>query len=173
MQRRGYDPDAMLPRERGARNAGVSRAPLTLSPPRKRGEGTNLTTASLLENVAPRRFGQRRIARVGRADSRRRHGRPGARPEPRNPLGPPRALFRHRGLQPTIRVDVAIVLALGRDAIAPTRVAWLGDDAGVVTAAGEQKRYLGVGQPVKLVDRAPGRDVVGFGADREIGRASC
>ena len=49
-------------------------------------------------------------------------------------------------------------------------MAGLAHDAGVVAARGQKEGYLGVGQEVQLVDRAPGCDVVsgrGDGEDRQ------
>ena len=46
-------------------------------------------------------------------------------------------------------------------------MAGLRHDAGIVAAIGEQEGQLVVGEQLNLVDRAPGRDVVGLGADHE------
>ena len=53
------------------------------------------------------------------------------------------------------------------DAEMTVRMAGLGQDAGVVAAIGQHEGGIGIGQVMELVDRAPRRDVIQFGADRE------
>ena len=43
----------------------------------------------------------------------------------------------------------------------------LGNDAGIVPAAGQREGDGGAGQPVQLVDRPPGGNMVALGADNE------
>ena len=79
----------------------------------------------------------------------RRAARPGPGVEPCDPLGPPRAFLDGRLLQPHVGIDVVVLRRLGRDAVMPVRMARLGDDAGVVAAAGQQERDFGVGEQIR------------------------
>ena len=51
-------------------------------------------------------------------------------------------------------------------------MAGLGDDAGVVAAAGEEIGDLGVGEQMNLMGRPPRRDVIPLRADSENGDAN-
>ena len=67
----------------------------------------------------------------------------------------------------TFGIDVSLVMAVRGHAEMSVRVPRLRQDAGVVSAVREQERHIGIGQEMDLEDRAPGRDVVPFGAHGE------
>src|SRR4030095_16483034 len=95
----------MLPRRRAARNVCDVRV-----------------AASLLEHVVSGRVRERSVPRTRRTHLRWRYGRTRARVEPANPLGPPRPFFLVCEGEPTLRIDMAVIVALGRHTITPTRV---------------------------------------------------
>jgi hypothetical protein len=87
--------------------------------------------------------------------------------EPRTPLQPSRPIGARRARTPRRGVHIAVADLARGDVVVPAGVAGLRNDAGVVTAIREHEGELGVGEKVNLVDRLPGRDVIGLGAHHE------
>ena len=85
--------------------------------------------------------------------------------EPSHPSRPPRTIAGRGAGEPGVGIDVAFpALAGGHDVVASV-MTWFRHDPGIVATIGEQEGQLVVGEEVDLVDRAPGRDVIGLGAD--------
>ena len=76
-----------------------------------------------------------------------------------------------RAGEPGVGIDVAVSVLARRHDVATPAMARLRHDARIVPASGKQEGQLVVGEELNLVDRAPGGDVVGLGADHEHRRS--
>ncbi len=87
--------------------------------------------------------------------------------EPALPAGPPGPFVVGRAPLPGIGINVVFLLLVRCDLMVAAGMARRAHDAGVMAAVRQHEGHVGVGQQVDLVDRAPGRDVVGKRAHRE------
>ena len=70
-------------------------------------------------------------------------------------------------LLPGIGIDVGRAFPMCRDLMVAFRITGRIDDAGVVSAIGENECHVRIRQHLDFVGRPPGCDMIGDGTDRE------
>src|SRR5579885_1945991 len=108
--------------------------------------------SSTLQDVCTGRVAAGAIGAFARAQRRRRHFLARALGKPSLPCLPPGALGVWRSRLPSVGVEVSSIGRAGSDLEPAMRVSWLGNNAGVVAAAGQYQCHFAAFLKVDLID---------------------